>query len=81
MYSLPNGLSIYESQFLNPDGSRGIVGGPHRIFTEVHKNLGSHLSMGAYLTDIAQAYQNGYKLSVDISLLDMNEFTLFFVRI
>ena len=80
MYSLPNGLSIYESQFLNPDGSRGIVGGPHRIFTEVHKNLGSHLSMGAYLTDIAQAYQNGYKLSVDISLLDMNEFTHFFCK-
>ena len=36
IFSLPNGLSIYESQFLSSGGSRGLVGGPHKIFTEVH---------------------------------------------
>ena len=29
---LPNGLSIYKSQFVNSDGSRGVVAGPHRVF-------------------------------------------------
>ena len=44
IFSLPNGLTIYESQFLNSDWSRGLVGGPHRVFTEIQKNLkGNHL--------------------------------------
>ena len=32
IFELPNGLSIYKSQFVNSDGSRGIVAGPHRVF-------------------------------------------------
>ena len=77
VYTLPKGLSIYKSQFLNSDGSRGLVGGPHRIFTKIHKCFGGHLSMNAYLTDVVNAYQNGYKLSLDVSLLDIKEFTPF----
>ena len=80
VYTLPNGLSIYKSQFLNSDGSRGLVGGPHRIFTKIHKCFGGHLSMNAYLTDVVNAYQNGYKLSLDVSLLDIKEFTPFFQK-
>ena len=34
---LPNGLSIYKSQFVNSDGSRGVVAGPHRIFSLIHE--------------------------------------------
>ena len=41
VYTLPNGLSIYKSQFLNSDGSRGLVGGPHRIFTKIQMFWGS----------------------------------------
>ena len=70
VFSLPNGLTIYESQFLNSDGSRGLVRGPHRVFTEIHNKFkGNHSSMSAYLTNIVKIYQNGFKLSVDMPLL------------
>ena len=80
VYTLPNGLSIYKSQFLNSDGSRGLVGGSHRIFTKIHKCFGGHLSMNAYLTDVVNAYQNGYTLSLDVSLLDIKELTPVFQK-
>ena len=78
IYSLPNGLSIYQSQFSDPDGNRGIVGGPHNIFTEIHKRLGeNHINM-SYLSSLTRAYQNGYKLGLDISLLDIKETRIYF---
>ena len=56
--------------FTNVDGSRGIIGGPHRIFSEIEKQLkGTHLSLGAYLTDVLSSYQKGYKLSVEVPML------------
>ena len=35
VFNLPSGLTIYESMFVNPDGSRGIVGGSHQVFTAI----------------------------------------------
>ena len=70
IFQLPSGLTIYESMFTNVDGSRGIIGGPHRIFSEIEKQLkGTHLSLGAYLTDVFSSYQKGYKLSVEVPML------------
>ena len=40
IFELPNGLSSYKSQFVNSDGSRGVVAGPHLIFSEIHMSLG-----------------------------------------
>ena len=37
IFDLPTGLTIYESKFRNIDGTRGIVGGPHHVFTEIEK--------------------------------------------
>ena len=37
IFELPTGLTIYESKFKNTDGTRGIVGGPHHVFTEIGK--------------------------------------------
>ena len=77
IFSLPTGLTIYESQFLNSDGTRGLVGGPHKVFTEIHKNLkGTHLSMSAYLNKVVQVYQNGFSLSIDVPLLGTKNFEL-----
>ena len=74
VFRLPNGLSIYESQLANPDGSRGIVGGPHKVFTKIHKDLGAdHMSKSAYISEIVHAYCIGFKLSLDFSLLDIKE--------
>ena len=39
IFELPTGLTIYESKFKNIDGTRGIVGGPHHVFTEIEKRF------------------------------------------
>ena len=58
-FTLPNGFTIFESFFKNPDGSRGIVAGPHRYITEILQSLNqSHMSLGAYLTDMANAFRD-----------------------
>ena len=37
VHQLESGLSLFESPFLNSDGGgRGVVGGPHKIFTQIH---------------------------------------------
>ena len=73
-FNLPNGLSIYESQFASPDGSRGVVGGPHRIVSEIHKNLGNnYTNTSAYFESLTQIYKNGYQLSLDTSHLYVKE--------
>ena len=62
---------------MSPDGSRGLVGGPHRIFSEIHKYFqGSHLSMSTYLTNIVNTYKNVFKMSMDMPLLGVKEIEL-----
>ena len=34
IFSLPSGLTIYRSPFLNINGSRGVIGRPHAIFNK-----------------------------------------------
>ena len=69
VYQLPCGLRIYESQFANPDGSRGVVGGPHAAFTELEKNLGTFMSLGTYLSQELQQYRWGKQYFPDCKLL------------
>ena len=71
---LPNGLSIYESQFSNVDGSRGVVCGPHKCFAAVYHSLGeSSIAMSAYLTEVAQNYRDGWILGLEVPLLGDEE--------
>ena len=73
-FSLPNGLTIYESQFENWDKTRGLVGGPHKVFTEIHKRVkGTHVSISAYITDVVKKYENSLRLSFDVPLLNGKE--------
>ena len=77
-FELPNGFTIFESSFKNPDGSRGIVAGPHRYITEIFQSLNqSHMSLGAYLTDMAKAFRDGYRVSLDVSLLNGSELEVY----
>ena len=74
---MPNGLTLYESQFKSPDGSRGLVGGPHSVFTKIHKDFkGSHLSMSAFIVDLVKCYHDGFRLRSSVPLLGINEFDL-----
>ena len=36
---MPTGLSLFKSTFGGQNGERGIIGGPHKIFTEVQKQF------------------------------------------
>ena len=41
-------LMLYESNFLNADGSRGILVGPHKIVTDMYNDLGCNMNMGVF---------------------------------
>ena len=70
IFQLPSGLTIYESAFANVDGSRGVIGGPHPVFTEIEKqSRGTHVSIESYCSKMLLLYQQGYKVSLDVPLL------------
>ena len=73
-FRLPNGLTIYESQFSSIDGSRGVICGPHKSFAAVYHSLGDNPQvMSAYLTEVAQNYRNGWILGLEVPLLGNKE--------
>ena len=39
IHQLPSGLTLFESSFASPNGERGVIGGPHKVFTQTHKNF------------------------------------------
>ena len=39
VFQMPSGLAIYRSIFENADGGRGVVGGPHHIFTAIERQF------------------------------------------
>ncbi|XP_066916884.1 uncharacterized protein [Clytia hemisphaerica] len=39
VHQLDSGLSIYKSSFINSDGGRGVIGGLHKLFTEIHNSF------------------------------------------
>lgn len=67
IFSLPSGLTIYESLFQGYNGSRGIVGGPHQVFTEIQRQNSSHAT--TYLNQQYKLWQMGYQINPDNHLL------------
>ena len=54
---MPSGLTIYESFF---HGKRGILGGPHEVFTNVERQFkGIHLISHVYFTETVEKYRLG----------------------
>ena len=70
IFQLPSGLTIYESMFRNSDGGRGVIGGPHEIFTAIEKQfyLQSNHQM-TFLCNQEKLYRSGYQINPDVSLL------------
>ena len=64
IFRMPSGLAIFESQFLNVDGSRGVVGGPHRSFNKTNGSVNN-----VYLTEPALAYCQMQRLGLGTGLL------------
>ena len=67
---LKTGLTLYESAFRSHDGTRGVVGGPHRSFTQTGKQFQeTHFGLGAYFTDEAEQYWKEFTVNLSVPLL------------
>ena len=71
VFRLPSGLTIYESPFLSVDGTRGVVGGPHQVFTmiERHYCCDTFTSLGTYFVQQVMLARMGYQVNPDVELL------------
>ncbi len=58
MLSLPNGIGLYKSPFMDVFGSVYCFGGPHRIFTDINKKLGGNVNhFYSYFTEVVNQYR------------------------
>ena len=61
-----SGLTIYESVFETPGGTRSVVGGPHPEFIKVERDFsGVHISNSAFFVEV-EHYRNRFQLEHDI---------------
>ena len=68
------GLGIFESCFLSPCGTRGVVGGPHPEFSKVEKNFkGLHVSGTAYFHNPVSDLRYLWQVSNDVPLLGVKD--------
>ena len=49
VFQSPSGLTIYRSWFQNADGTRVVVVGPHKVFTEIESRY--HMNTATFLSD------------------------------
>ena len=69
IFQLPSGLTIYESMFVNADGGRGVVGGPHEVFNTISKFIKSEKELNTFITHQYEMYKAGFFINPDASLL------------
>ena len=74
VFQLPSGLTIYRSSFLNADGGRGVIGGPHEVFSAIDNHFQMNQDhMNTFLCNQREMYRYGYQINPDISLLGLKE--------
>ena len=67
---LVTGVTVYESVFQSYDGSNGILGGPHSLFTKAEKrHNGIHTMKHVYFIPPVDQHRNHFKLECDMPLL------------
>ena len=67
VFQLPSGLTIFKSHFKSADGTRGVIGGPHRIFREINRQ---HHNAANFISQQLRLYNFGYHVNPDARLLD-----------
>ena len=61
VFKLPSGLTLCKSYFRNVNGSRGVIGGPHQVFSEIVKQYsGKHLEAGCHIKEQAMLVKLGF---------------------
>ena len=69
IFQLPSGLAIYESVFVNADGGRGVVGGPHQVFTKIHQHYFNTFQESTFFSNQYNIFKTGLQVNPDIPLL------------
>lgn len=64
IFRMDSGFTILEPRFLNPDGSRGVVCGPHSVITGIEANY--HVE--AFMSAQYELFRNGYQVNPDVLL-------------
>ena len=73
-FQLPSGFTIYKSLFWNPDGSRGVTGGPHQIFNNSGKYDQFKVnSQFQFFSNQYRLYRKWYQVNPDVSILDFKD--------
>ena len=69
---LPNGLRLYESQFNSHDGTRGVVGGPHISFNDIHDASAHHVYFSEEVRLFVQGHLHGLNTGIrDVTTNDV----------
>jgi len=61
IFQLPSGLTIYESIFKNPDGSRGVIGGTHHVFATIEKQFNG-IGKNSFLCNQLNIFKSGFQV-------------------
>ena len=68
---LPSGLTVYKSVFSNPDGGRGVIGGPHPVFTAIERHFNDDNATKNFLNQQIIIVYEGYQICPDTHLLNL----------
>ena len=68
-FALPSGFAVCRSPFVNIDGSRGVLCGPHSVITSVCKSFNCTRTYQAYLSEQMRQYRMGHQVNPDCALL------------
>ena len=74
VFRLPSGLSVLESKFVGPNGTRGVIGGPSKVVTRLVQQLSAgqqdsnyvQFKLQNYFTNQLKLYEDGYKMDLDV---------------
>ncbi|XP_066924707.1 uncharacterized protein [Clytia hemisphaerica] len=66
VFKMPSGLTIYRSCFKSPDGSTGVIGGPHPVFNNIKDH---HFNTNKFINDQHELFKLGYHVNPDLHLL------------
>lgn len=69
VFNLPSGIGLYRSPFKDAFGSFYCYGGPHRIFSEVHRSLAGNVNhMYSFFSEIINEYKASPFFSLKLRL-------------
>ena len=70
VFQMPSGLTIYQSKFENAGGGRGVIGGPHQVFTQIEKQFHMNTNrLSTFICNQKSLFKMGLQVNPDLKLL------------